>query len=137
MKRFDWINVVFSPFKLFNVRCYVGKTAIGTPYWLPKKFFSYCDLGWKTKWSDVDYRLEWNPVVSFVLFGYQLAFTFYSEHGPAYWEAWLYYNYATDKTKSKKERIEQCKREFPQTWRVTYAEKQPEMVDYYDHILKN
>lgn len=139
MKRFDWIKIIFSPFKLFNVYCYFGKTKIGTPYFLPKKFFSYCSLGWKTKWSDVDFRYEWDPVVSFVLFGYQLSFVFYSIHGPAYWEAWLYYEYATDKTKSKKKRIEQCMREFPQTWRSTYRENdslKEEIVDYYTRILK-
>jgi hypothetical protein len=93
--------------------------------------FSYCSLGWKTKWSDTDFRHEWNPVFSFVFFGYQLALTVYSPHRSHYWEAWLYYEYATDKTKSKRERIEQCRKECNQTWTVAGG-----TIDYYEFILK-
>jgi hypothetical protein len=57
------------------------------------------------------------------------------KHSSHYWEAWLYYEYATDKTKSKRERIEQCKKEFNQTWKVSSMGKE-EVVDYYQHILK-
>jgi len=94
--------------------------------------FSYCSLGWKTKWSDTDFRHEWNPVLSFVFFGYQIALTFYSPYGCHYWEPWLYYEYATDKTKSKRERIEQCKKEAPETW----TSSDEGTVDYYERILK-
>lgn len=93
--------------------------------------FSYCSLGWKTKWNDSDYRHEWNPVLSFVFFGYQIALTFYSPYGCHYWEPWLYYEYFTDKTKSKKERIEQCRKEAPETW-----SNKDEVTDYYQLILK-
>ena len=93
--------------------------------------FSYCSLGWKTKWSDTDFRHEWNPIFSFVFFGYQIALTIYSPHRSHYWEAWLYYEYATDKTKSKRERIEQCRKEHNQTWTVAGGE-----IDYYEFILK-
>ena len=94
--------------------------------------FSYCSLGWKTKWEDHDYRFEWNPVLSFVFFGYQIALTIYSPHRSHYWEAWLYYEYATDKTKSKRERIEQCRKEAPETW----TSSDEGTVDYYEFILK-
>jgi len=93
--------------------------------------FSYCSLGWKTKWTDTDFRYEWNPVFSFVFFGYQIALTVYSPYRSHYWEAWLYYEYATDKTKLKRERIEQCRKEHSQIWTVAGGE-----IDYYEYILK-
>jgi len=149
-----WLKVLNSPFKPFRVRFYAGKTQIGVPYFLPRKWvkdknrpgwripvplkvgFSYCGLGWKTKWTDTDFRYEWGPVLSFVFFGYQIALMIGHKHSSHYWEAWLYYEYATDKTKSKRERIEQCRKEFNQTWTVSSMGKE-EVVDYYQHILKN
>ena len=98
--------------------------------------FSYCSLGWKTKWTDTDFRYEWNPVFSFVFFGYQIALTFYSPYRSHYWEAWLYYEYATDKTKSKRERIEQCRKECNQTWSVYTRGDKEGIIDYYEFILK-
>jgi hypothetical protein len=148
-----WLKVLNSPFKLFRVRFYAGKTQIGTPYFLPRKWvkdkerpgwripvplkvgFSYCGLGWKTKWTNTDFRYEWGPVLSFVFFGYQVALMIGHKHSSHYWEAWLYYEYATDKTKSKRERIEQCRKEFNQTWKVSSMGKE-EVVDYYQRILK-
>jgi len=185
-----WLKVLNSPFKPFNVSLYAGKTQIGTPYFLPRKWvkatpelakkaaletmesekkwnsinpkyarniksyeeiyqeklgysfpiplkvgFSYCGLGWKTKWTDTDFRYEWGPVLSFVFFGYQIALMVGHKDVSHYWEAWLYYEYATDKTKSKRERIEQCRKEFPQTWTVSSMGKE-EIVDYYQRILK-
>jgi hypothetical protein len=143
LERFRWIKVLFSPFKPFKVSLYVGKIQVGVPYFFPRKFvngkavplkvgFSYCSLGWKTKWSDTDFRHEWNPVLSFVFFGYQIALTFYSPYQSHYWEAWLYYEYATDKTKLKRERIEQCRKEHNQTWTVAGGS-----IDYYEYILKS
>ena len=97
--------------------------------------FSYCGLGWKTKWTNTDFRYEWGPVLSFVFFGYQIALMVGHKHSSHYWESWLYYEKATDKTKSKRERIEQCRKEFPQTWKVSSMGKE-EIVDYYQRILK-
>jgi hypothetical protein len=148
-----WLKVLNSPFKLFRVRFYAGKTQIGTPYFLPRKWvkdkerpgwripvplkvgFSYCGLGWKTKWTNTDFRYEWGPVLSFVFFGYQVALMIGHKHSSHYWEAWLYYEYATDKTKSKRERIKQCRKEFNQTWTVSSMGKE-EVIDYYQRILK-
>lgn len=175
-----WLKVLNSPFKPFRVRFYAGKTQVGTPYFLPRKWvkytdedakaaatkamadsrlvqksmdewyneykrynkavplkvgFSYCGLGWKTKWTNTDFRYEWGPVLSFVFFGYQIALTVGHKHSSHYWEAWLYYEYATDKTKSKRERIEQCKKEFNQTWTV-HQNGNEETIDYYQLILK-
>jgi len=175
-----WLKVLNSPFKPFRVRFYAGKTQVGTPYFLPRKWvkytdedaktaatkamadsrlvkksmdewyneykryskavplkvgFSYCGLGWKTKWTRTDFRYEWGPVLSFVFFGYQVALMVGQKYSSHYWEAWLYYEYATDKTKSKRERIEQCKKEFNQTWKV-YSNGEEEIINYYELILK-
>jgi hypothetical protein len=97
--------------------------------------FSYCSLGWKTKYDD--FRHEWNPILSFVFFGYQVALTFYSPYHSHYWEPWLYYEYRTDKTKSKRERIEQCRKEAPQTWTSHRHDEEPVTTDYYTKILKS
>jgi hypothetical protein len=185
-----WLKVLNSPFKPFSVTFYIGKTQVGTPYFLPRKWvkatpklakeatlktiesekqwnernpnyvrkiksyediyqekltyrfpvplkvgFSYCGLGWKTKWTNTDFRYEWGPVLSFVFFGYQIALMVGQKYSSHYWEAWLYYEYATDKTKSKRERIEQCKKEFNQTWKV-YSNGEEEIINYYELILK-
>jgi hypothetical protein len=98
--------------------------------------FDWCSLGYKTKWSDTDFRFEWNPVFTFVFFGYQLALTVYSPYHDHYWTSWLYYEYATDKTKSKRERIEQCRKELNQTWTSHRHDEEPVTTDYYTKILK-
>jgi hypothetical protein len=104
---------------------------------IPKKIgFDFVGLGWKTKWEDTDYRFEWSPRLSFVFFGYQIALSVVSEYNHTYWEAWLYYERNTDKSKSKKERIEQCYLEFPQIHKVYYSDKREEIIDYYRLILK-
>jgi hypothetical protein len=36
--RFDWMMVYFSPFKPIIPKLYIGKVAIGTPYFLPRKW---------------------------------------------------------------------------------------------------
>ena len=54
----------------------------------------------------------------------------------AYWECWLYYEYATDKTRSNYERISKCRDKFPQTW-TWHKEGKEETVDYYQRILKS
>jgi len=152
MNRFSFIKALWSPFKSFKLKFYLGKTAIGTPYFFPRKWvknpdkegylmaipkkvgFDFVSLGWKTKWSETDYRFEWAPLFSFVFFGYQLAIMVYTEHQDQYWEAWLYYENNTDKTKSQRERIKQCRKEFP----LTYIQNSTnEKIDYYEFILKN
>jgi hypothetical protein len=187
-----WLKVLNSPFKPFSVKFYAGKTQIGMPYFLPRKWvkatperaykaasdeiesqekwnklnpeytrkvrsvgelfeekmkcrfavplkvgFSYCSLGWKTKWTNTDFRHEWSPILSFVFFGYQIALIAYSKYQSHYWEPWLYYEYATDKTKSKRERIEQCRKEATQTWTSHKQNEEPVTTDYYTKILKS
>jgi len=115
----------------------VYKEKMRYSYFVPMKVgFSYCGLGYKTKWTRTDYRHEWNPVFSFVFFGYQLAITIYSKEMSHYWEPWLYYYYDTDKTKSRRERIEECRKEFPQTWTSHKHGEEPVTTDYYTKIIK-
>jgi hypothetical protein len=99
--------------------------------------FDWCSLGYKTKWSDTDFRFEWNPVFTFVFFSYQVALTVYSPYHDHYWTSWLYYEYATDKTKSKRERVEQCRKELNQTWTSHKHDEEPVTTDYYTKILKS
>ena len=191
MKRLKFLKALFSPFKPFKIKWYLGKTQIGTPYFYPRRWvkatpklaheavlehiereenynrlnpssartiksydelyqekirceyaipkkigFDFVDLGWKTKWTDTDYRFEWSPLISFVFFGYQLALIVSAPHTSNYWEAWLYYEGDTDKSKTKKERIKQCKLEFPQTYTSHHSDGRKEKIDYYKLILR-
>jgi len=190
MQKLSFLKAFNSPFKRPKLKWYCGKTAIGTPYFYPRKWvkgtpkliheavlkhiqkeenynklnpnyarkiksydelyeekknylyavpkkigFDFVGLGWKTKWSETDYRFEWSPMFSFVFFGYQIAVMFIVPDQSHYWEAWLYYELNTDKTKSKKERIEQCKKEFSLNCTV-YSQKVETKVNYYDTVLK-
>jgi hypothetical protein len=186
---FKWLRILNSPFKLFEVKWYVGKTRIGTPYFLPRKWvkatpelakkaaleaieadkkwnesnpkyvrkiksyediyqeklryrfpvplkigFSYCGLGWKTKWRDDDYRYEWGPVVTFVFFGYQIAMMIGHKYPDQYWTSWLYYEYQTEGT--RKERVKQCREKFPKTYTTHQHGATSLTTDYYRLILK-
>lgn len=101
---------------------------------VPKKIgFDFVDLGWKTKWSDTDYRFEWSPLISFVFFKWQIAVIFQAPEQHHYWEAWLYYELNT--TGTKYERITKCRDEFPLNW-VQYKDDEKIEIDYYTLILK-
>jgi hypothetical protein len=108
---------------------------INYTYPVPTKVgFNSCGLGWKTKWTSTDFRYEYGPVLSFVFFGYQIAIMIGFRDKDAicaYWESWLYYEYCSDKTKSKRERIEECRNKAPQTW-----SRNTTTIDYYQYILK-
>lgn len=191
LKQLSFIKAVWSPFKPLYFKWYFGKTAVGVPYFYPRRWikatpklaheaaleyikrkeqynklnpdsareirpyeevykekmryeyavtkkigFDFVGLGWKTKWSDTDYRFEWSPVWSFVFFKWQIAVTVVAPEMHHYWEAWLYYENHTDKTKSKRERIAQCRAEFSRTCTVHYKGSKEETVDYYDKILR-
>lgn len=151
LQRFEWMKVYFSPFKPPVPKIYIGKTAIGTPYFLPRVWrrnkdkpgysiaspkkigFDFVDLGWKTKWTSTDYRFEWSPVWSFVFFGYQIAITFVPIEPHHYWECWLYYSRET--TGTTKERLEQARKEFPCVWNST-RDGVKTTTCYWDVILK-
>ena len=101
--------------------------------------FNFTTLGWKTKFKD--YRFEWSPSISIVLFGKQL----FIEIVPniktddstiaidCYWEAWLNYKYKTDKSKSVKERVAELQKIYSCTW----GNKEKGYTNYYPIILKN
>lgn len=97
--------------------------------------FNMCGLGWKTKWDEYDFRHEWNPVISFVFFGYQIAVTFYHPHHSHYWESWLCYEYRSDKNKPNRKRIGYCRRKCPQKWSSGKGDNKV-ITDYWDLILK-
>jgi hypothetical protein len=97
--------------------------------------FSSCSLGWKTKYDD--YRFEYPPIWSFVFLGYQITLTFFAENPDHYWESFLAYYYDTDKTKTRYERIADCRKRFPQTWSTHHSNGVKETVDYYNLILKS
>ncbi len=153
MKRFEYIKAFNSPLKRPKLKWYFGEIAIGTPYFFPRRWvdnpdkpgyrkavpkkigFDFVSLGWKTKWTDTDYRFEWSPLISFVFFKWQIAVMIIPEEQNHYWEAWLYYNNNTDKEKSQRERIQQCKEGFPLDYTVSDG-KTKTKVNYYNKILK-
>lgn len=175
-----YIKSFFSPFKPLKLKWYIGKIAIGTPYFLPRRWvkytkldvenaakkafddpkkikktfeewcqhfqnfqkpvpkkigFDFVELGWKTKYGD--YRFEWSPLISFVFFKWQIAVIIKAPEENHYWESWLYYEYNTDKTKSKQERVNQCRKEAPQIWTIHKKDEESETIDYYDLILRD
>lgn len=191
MNNLSFLKALCSPFKPFRLQWYIGKIAIGTPHFLPRKWvkatpklihnavlkhiereesynkinpkdprkikpydelyeekskylytapkkigFDFVGLGWKTKWTDTDYRFEWSPVWSFVFFKWQIAVIAVAPELHQYWEAWLYYENNTDKSLSKEERIKQCIEGFPLLYTVYLADKEPESVNYYYKVLK-
>jgi len=136
-------------------RVEAANRAINDPKWIQKSYnewyeyyrnyskpvtlkvgFSYCDLGWKTKWSDTDYRHEWDPTFSFVFFNWQIALRIIPDYRDHYWETWLFYELNTDKTKSIEYRIQQCKSSFPNIWESNDSNGKT-ITNYYDLILKH
>lgn len=107
---------------------------------VPIKYFGFdfISLGWKPKWDD--YRFEWSPSISIVLFGKQL----FIEIMPntkgdedllatdCYWEAWLTYEKKTDKSKSTSERLEELYKLYSCSW----GNEENGYVNYYPYILK-
>lgn len=150
-----FIKAFFSPFKSPKIQIYFGKIRVGVPYFYPRKTvksktkpgylefknikwfgFNYCGLGWKTKWSDTDYRYEWNPIFSLVILNRQLAIIVYHKQGSQFWESWLYYEYSTDKSKSTKDRILDCINGFSNIW-TKYEGGNKVTTNYYNLMLKN
>ena len=190
LRNFEWMKVYFSPFKFFLPKLYVGKVAIGTSYFLPRRFvkatperahkatkefidreenynklnpkyartiksyeqifedkmkcsysepktigFDFVGLGWKTKWESDDYRHEWNPRWSFVLFGYQIALIFAPKNDCHYWESFLTYSRETNKSLSWAERVKDCRKRYPQIW-TSHSDEGKITTNYWDVIIK-
>jgi hypothetical protein len=154
MEKLRFLRVYFSPFKAFWPSLYIGKIAVGTPYFYPRRWvknpkktgylmavprrvgFDFVSLGYKTKWDELDYRFEWNPIWSFVFFGLQVALIFRPRDEDHYWTCWLIYDYHTDKSKSRVERILEAREKFPCIW-TRYSGDDEQTVCYWDFILKN
>lgn len=98
----------------------------------PKRIgFDIVSLGYKYKFNSL--RFEWNPMLSIVFFGLQFCIKVRPEHESQYWESWVYYHKHTDKTKSTRERIKQCREEAPQTW----ISSRDGRIDFYELILRD
>ena len=135
MNKVNWIKVYFSPFKFFWPKLYIGKVAIGTPIFLPKKKigFDFVKLGWKTKWGQ--YRHQWNPIWSFVFFKWQIALIFEPKYDMHYWECWLYYTKTASLVQDIKQRLKIAKEKYPCIW-IKGVGVDDEKICYWDHILK-
>lgn len=109
---------------------------------IPIKYFgfNYTSLGWKTKWGE--YRFEWSPSISIVMFGKQLFIAILPKMSKKpgdttispdyYWEAYLTYKYRTDKSKSKQERLKQTMKLYSCTW----GNNKEGYFNYYPLFLK-
>ena len=105
------------------------------------KYFgwNFTSLGWKTKYDD--YRFEWNPSLSIVVFGKQLFIQVLPKLDDimkidCYWETYLTYENTTDKTKSKAERLKELKEKHSCTYTSYRSGEEPVTTDYYQFILK-
>lgn len=154
MNKFSFLKAFNSPFIRPKIKFYIGKLQYGTPIFYPRKWvenkekpgylkavpkkigFDFVGLGWKTKWSETDYRYEWNPIWSFVFFKWQFCVLFIVPCESHYWESWLYYERNTNHKLPQKERIKLTKIGFPQNW-IQYKEEKEIKIDYYNYILKN
>jgi len=155
IKSYDYLKIINSPFKGLTLDIYWGEIVKGVPYFLPrrvvhKKFvpvkyfgFDSITLGWKSKYDE--YRFEWPPIYSFIIFGKQLCITIKPNINSGedivlvediYWEAWLNYRYRTDKTKSKLERLKELKEKHSCTY-IMYNRNTKTKIDYYTIIIKD
>jgi hypothetical protein len=100
----------------------------------PKKFgFDFVGLGWKTKYDS--FRHEWNPIWSFVCFGYQIALIFRPEDDMHFWECYLAFEHDTDKSKSAQERLKEAKEKHPCVW-TSHSDKGKVTTDYWTKVIK-
>jgi len=154
MRNFNYIKVFNSPFKRPKLKWYFGKIAIGTPYFFPRRWvdnpdkpgyqkavpkkigFDFVELGYKTKWSDTDYRFEWGPLISFVFFKWQIAVMLKVPRPEHYWVCWLTYENDTDKDLSTEARIKLAKEINPEVWTRSWEGKE-ETICYWDKVLKD
>ena len=156
MNKFKFLKVFNSPFKRPKLKWYFGKITIGTPYFLPRKWvdnpdkpgyqkavpkkigFDFVGLGYKTKWSDTDYRFEWGPLISFVFFKWQIAVMLKVPHPEHYWVCWLTYENDTDKDLlSTEARIKIAKEINPEVWTSSKGDGKKETICYWDKVLKD
>jgi len=105
---------------------------------VPKKIgFDFVSLGYKTKWTDTDYRFEWGPLLSFVFFKWQIAIMLEVPNPQHYWVCWLTYVNDTNKDLSTKTRIKLAKEINPEVWTSNYGNGKKETICYWDKVLKD
>lgn len=148
-RKFKYLKVLNSPFKSLKLKVYFGDIIHGTPYFFPRKitkkgfkpvkylWLNVSGLGWKPKWDE--YRFEWSPYISLVIFGKQLFIEVVpiiedNSNVDHYWEAWLNWEYRTDKYKSKIERFKELINKHSCTW-ISHVEGEISEIDYYEKIL--
>lgn len=110
---------------------------------VPIKYFgwNFTALGWKTKYEDL--RFEWTPSLSIVLFGKQFMIwvgppTNIADVVDSYWEAYLWYIYRTDKSKSPAERLIKVFENYSCSWERHHVSTGiVETGDDYYSILKS
>jgi len=130
----------------------MGKVAIGTPYFLPRRWvdnpdkpghqkaipkqigFDWVTLGWKTKYDE--FRFEWAPVLSFVFLKWQIAVIIKAQHENHYWECWLAYELDTDHSLPKKERLKLARERHPCIW-SSHKNGTKTVTNYWNEVLKN
>jgi len=156
MNKLKFLKVFNSPFKRPKLKWYFGEVAIGTPYFFPRRWinhpykpgyqkavpkkigFDFVGLGYKTKWSDTDYRFEWGPLISFVFFKWQIAVMLKVPHPEHYWVCWLTYENDTDKDLlSTEARIKIAKEINPEVWTSSKGDGKKETTCYWDKVLKD
>jgi hypothetical protein len=122
---------------------WLKRYAKGHQKFVTTKYFGWnsTTLGWKTKWRYNDYRFEWSPCYSLVIFGKQLfacvlpkmeKIDKFGIRQDSYWEAYLTYRHETDRTKSKEERLKETVKLYSCTW----GSESTGFTDYYPQILK-
>ena len=113
----------------------VYKEKLRYEYVVDKKIgFDFVGLGYKTKWSDTDYRFEWGPIWSFVFFGWQVAVSFKVPYPEHYWVCWL--TYKNDTYSTTRMKIHKAKEVNPEIWTSSFSGKK-ETVCYWDKVLKD
>ena len=99
--------------------------------------FDFVGLGYKTKWSDTDYRFEWGPLWSFVFFKWQVVVSFNVPEPHHYWVCWLTYENDTNKgSLSVEKRIKLAREINPEIWTTSRGEGKKETICYWDKVLK-
>ena len=115
----------------------IYKEKLRYKYAVPKKIgFDFVGLGYKTKWSDTDYRFEYGPLISFVFFKWQIAVMLDVPDSYHYWVCWLTYENDTDKDLSTDTRIKLAKEINPEVWTSSKGDGKRETICYWDKVLK-
>lgn len=116
----------------------IYKEKLKYTYAVPKKIgFDFVGLGYKTKWSNTDYRFEYSPLISFVFFKWQIAVMLYVPHPDHYWVCWLTYENNTDEDlMSIEARIIAAKEINPEVWTSYKDGGKKETIRYWNRVLK-